>query len=204
MRVAAPTIRFGYIFFYFAAGWWKWNEGFMSPETSCAPIYLIALLERNVPASLLHPAFLAVVTAIAPTLILLVELIIPFLLWLEVRSGIVFASLFHLAIAITPPPVRSIIRACVRWLGIGTAALEVEPSAGPRGRPLRRHDGLTPPPVRTRRTISPPSAYRPSRASCGSSRAPGRSPTRRARSRSPACAAWGSPCSRRSSPRCSP
>ena len=82
----------------------------MSPETSCAPIYLIALLERNVPASLLHPAFLAVVTAIAPTLILLVELIIPFLLWLEVRSGIVFASLFHLAIAITPPPVRSIIR----------------------------------------------------------------------------------------------
>lgn len=27
VRVAAPTIRFGYIAFYFAAGWWKWNEG---------------------------------------------------------------------------------------------------------------------------------------------------------------------------------
>lgn len=70
----------------------------MSPVTSCAPIYLHALLERNLPASLLHPSFLAIVTAIAPTLILVVELVIPLLLWLEVRSGIVFASLFHWAI----------------------------------------------------------------------------------------------------------
>ena len=100
----APTIRILYIFCYFAAGIWKWNEGFMSPKTSCAPIYLIALLERHVPASLIHPRFLDAVTAAAPTLILLVELAIPVLLWIEVRSGIVFASLFHWTIAITPPP----------------------------------------------------------------------------------------------------
>lgn len=64
------------------------------------------ILERNVPATLLekHGDLLQLQTAVAPALILFVEALIPFLLWFEERSGIVFAALFHWMIAITPPP----------------------------------------------------------------------------------------------------
>ena len=71
----------------------------MHPRFSCAPVYLMQLLEQNLPASLLQhesAAFwLQLQTTIAPTLILLVEFAVPVLLLLEVRAGVAFAALFH-------------------------------------------------------------------------------------------------------------
>lgn len=103
---ASATVRVQFIWAYFAAGFWKFNEGFMTPRYSCAPVYLVQLVERNLPASLIaqHPEAIELLTWAAPTLILLVELIIPVLLYVEVRSGAFFAAIFHWAIAITPPP----------------------------------------------------------------------------------------------------
>ena len=103
---ASATVRVQFLWAYFAAGFWKFNEGFMTPRYSCAPVYLVQLVERNLPASLLaqHPEAIELLTWAAPTIILGVELIIPVLLYLEVRSGAFFAAIFHWAIAITPPP----------------------------------------------------------------------------------------------------
>ena len=63
---------------------------------------------QNLPADLLkHPSasfWLDLQTAVAPALILIVELLVPALMWIEVRTGCAFGAFFHWMIAITPPP----------------------------------------------------------------------------------------------------
>ena len=49
-------------------------------------------------------AKVAAQTAVAPALILIVELLVPALMWIEVRTGCAFGAFFHWMIAITPPP----------------------------------------------------------------------------------------------------
>ena len=105
-RAASATVYWQYLFFYTAAALWKANEGFMSPRFSCAPIYLVQIAEAYVPAGLIadNPWAIEMITAWAPAVVLLVEALVPLLLWADVRAGIAFAGLFHWTIAITPPP----------------------------------------------------------------------------------------------------
>ena len=58
------------------------------------------------PAGLIadNPWAIEMITAWAPAVVLLVEALVPLLLWADVRAGIAFAGLFHWTIAITPPP----------------------------------------------------------------------------------------------------
>jgi hypothetical protein len=100
----APIVRGQLILFYSAAALFKANEGFLTPYFSCAPIYLVQLMEQNIPAGLLTPSIIWLATQSAPAIILATEALIPLLLWLQPRYGVAFASLFHWAIAITPPP----------------------------------------------------------------------------------------------------
>ena len=108
IRSAAATIRIELILLYTAAALWKANEGFLHPRFSCAPIYMMQLVEQWLPADLLaSPAaapLLAWQTAIAPALILAVETATPALLLPLPRAGVAFAGIFHTIIAITPPP----------------------------------------------------------------------------------------------------
>ena len=105
---AVTTIKYQFMLFYTAAALYKFNSGFMHPRYSCAPVYLIQILEANIPATVLATPtahyLLEMLTLAAPTIILLVEAVIPVLLWIDVRIGASFAALFHWAIAITPPP----------------------------------------------------------------------------------------------------
>ena len=114
--LVSKTVRFQFLLMYFAAGLYKANEGFMHPRFSCAPVYLMQILEQNLPASVLHHAsasfWLDLQTAVAPALILIVELLVPLLMLIEVRLGCAFGAFFHWMIAITPPPVRDVL--CAR------------------------------------------------------------------------------------------
>ena len=100
----ASIVRGQLILFYSAAALLKANEGFLTPYFSCAPIYLVQLMEQNIPTALLTPSIAWLATQSAPVIILATEALIPLLLWLYPRYGVAFASLFHWVIAITPPP----------------------------------------------------------------------------------------------------
>ena len=95
MAHTTAIVRIQLLLFYTAAALYKFNEGFMHPRYSCAPVYLIQLVEANLPRSMHHPQFLELVTAAAPALILFVEAIIPVLIYLEPRIGASFAGIFH-------------------------------------------------------------------------------------------------------------
>ena len=86
--LVSKTVRFQFLLMYLAAGLYKANEGFMHPRFSCAPVYLMQILEQNLPASVLHHAsasfWLDLQTAVAPALILIVELLVPLLMLIEV------------------------------------------------------------------------------------------------------------------------
>lgn len=105
-EATTAIVRWQFIVFYAAAAFFKFNSGFMHHRFSCAPIYVLQLVERQLGADTLRrlPAAVEALTAAAPTLILFVETLIPILLVLEIRSGLVFAALFHWMIAVTPPP----------------------------------------------------------------------------------------------------
>ena len=101
---AGATIRIQLLFVYAAAALFKANDGFMSPRTSCASIYMVQIAEQNLPPSLLRPGLLRAIVNGAPAVVLIVEVLVPLLLWLRPRWGVPFVAFFHTAIAITPPP----------------------------------------------------------------------------------------------------
>ena len=78
----------------------------LSMSITCSTIYLIQLLDRNIPADFLikHPEIPETVATFAPALVLGMEVAIPLLLIWKLRSGLVLTALFHWLIAITPPP----------------------------------------------------------------------------------------------------
>ena len=163
---AGATIYVQFVVFYAAAAYFKHNTAWMDPKVSCAPIYLVSLMEQHLPPSLLAPSIVEWVTAAAPTLVLLVEAIIPVLFLLDTRVAVAFTSLFHWMIAIVPPPVRMTPRTSglTRVLlpcravtcrddrraggggGQGAGALIREPFRPPRPHPqhCRRHDPPSP------------------------------------------------------------
>jgi hypothetical protein len=90
---ATGTIRVQYLLFYSAAALYKANAGFLDPYFSCAPVFILQLVEQNVPAALLPAALLDLLTAAAPGIILGTEALVPVLLWVEPRVGVAFAAL---------------------------------------------------------------------------------------------------------------
>lgn len=99
--------------FYTAAGFWKLNDGFLSPQTSCAPVFFAGLLTRFLPPAadaVLAPAL----RWLGPALTIAVELIVgtlflcarpsTFAALSMRRLGLFAAVTFHLLIALTPPP----------------------------------------------------------------------------------------------------
>ena len=101
---AGATVYVQFLCFYAAAAFWKHNDAWMSPRVSCAPIYLVSLMETHLPRWLLSPRLLSAVTAWAPALVLLVEAIVPVLMLVDTRVAVAFTGLFHWMIAIVPPP----------------------------------------------------------------------------------------------------
>ena len=101
---AGATVYVQFLCFYAAAAFWKHNDAWMSPRVSCAPIYLVSLMETHLPRWLLSPWLLSAVTAWAPALVLLVEAIVPVLMLVDTRVAVAFTGLFHWMIAIVPPP----------------------------------------------------------------------------------------------------
>ena len=108
---AIPVVRFQFILMYTAAALFKLNTAFLDARYSCSTIYLMQLLERNVPQSIIlqYPALPTIVYMTAPSLVLVVELAVPILLCLFPRLGMIFTALFHWIIAITPPPNGTIV-----------------------------------------------------------------------------------------------
>ena len=96
---------------YAAAALFKVNSSFLDPRTSCAPIFGLSLLELIPPLpSWLEgsPALVRTFASAMPLSVVAAEALIAALLAApaerHVRFGVQLALLFHLAIAITPPP----------------------------------------------------------------------------------------------------
>ena len=94
---------------YAAAGFFKLNTAFLDPTVSCAPIFGLSLLERAPPvASWLgtQPMLLRAFASAMPYAVVGTELLIALMLSIErhAPNGVMLALLFHLGIAITPPP----------------------------------------------------------------------------------------------------
>ena len=96
---------------YAAAACFKLNTAFLSTNTSCAPIFGLSLLE-HVPSLAQWvadtPILVQAIAHAMPWLVIGTEAFIALLLaapsYSRARGGVWLALLFHLAIAITPPP----------------------------------------------------------------------------------------------------
>ena len=104
----AGTIRYQMIVLYAAAAWWKFNEGFMNPRTSSAPLLIVQILEEYLPTAFLENGLsaraLRLVVSSAPLLTLILEAVIPVLLATHAAAGVCLTCVFHWVLAITPPP----------------------------------------------------------------------------------------------------
>jgi hypothetical protein len=102
----ATTARQQLAIFYLAAGVWKVNTSFLDARTSCAPIFVLTLLQTL--GYTPPPLRASQLALLAPGVTILGELTIGILLLLPsraaVRIGVLSALLLHLGIALTPPP----------------------------------------------------------------------------------------------------
>ena len=94
---------------YGGAFFFKLNSSFLEPTTSCAPIFALSILERvpSVAAWLeTRPAFVRALAGASPAIVVAAEGLIAAALASKrhARRGVLFALLFHAAIAVTPPP----------------------------------------------------------------------------------------------------
>ena len=106
----APTVRSAMIVFYSAAAFWKFNTSFFDPIATCAPVFLMQLVDAYLPSELVPPGTLTdVLTWTAPHVAATVEVLIPLLLSQASRPllrqlGLALGLTFHFLIALTPPP----------------------------------------------------------------------------------------------------
>ena len=102
----ATTARQQLGIFYLAAGVWKVNTSFLDARTSCAPIFVLTLLQTL--GYTPQPLRAKQLALLAPGVTIAGELTIGILLLLPsraaVRIGVLTALLLHLGIALTPPP----------------------------------------------------------------------------------------------------
>jgi hypothetical protein len=108
-REIMAVMRNALVWFYIGAGVWKINYGFLDTQGSCAPIYLLQLVDAFVPPALMPPmAVLQLVSDTAPAMVILVEAGIGVLMHLPSRAcallGVALGVLLHGLIAITPRP----------------------------------------------------------------------------------------------------
>jgi alpha-ketoglutarate-dependent taurine dioxygenase len=101
----ASLVRWQLAIFYYATTVYKFTRSFFSHKVSCAPIFVLALLDMMVPAGLSVPQpLIAMLTVTAPALTILVEGLIPTLLAVAPGWGVLVGLLFHFLITIQPPP----------------------------------------------------------------------------------------------------
>ena len=102
----ATTARQQLAIFYLAAGVWKVNTSFLDARTSCAPIFVLTLLQTL--GYTPPPLRASQLALLAPGVTIVGELTIGILLLLPsraaVRIGVLSALVLHLGIALTPPP----------------------------------------------------------------------------------------------------
>ena len=96
------------VWFYLGAGVWKMNYGFLDTQGSCAPIYILQLVDAYLPSALLPPMpVIQLINDTAPALVILVEAGIGVLMHFPGRLqlfGVALGVLLHGLIAITPGP----------------------------------------------------------------------------------------------------
>ena len=107
---SAASLKMCIVLLYGCTVFWKLTTSFFGPQ-SCGTIFTLSLLDAYTPSSFdthVSPVAERLVwftAIIAPYLTVVVEAAIPLLLWLTPWPiGIVFGSIFHVLIAITPPP----------------------------------------------------------------------------------------------------
>ena len=107
-RELTPVIGNMLVWFYLGAGVWKANWGFLDTQGSCAPIYILQLLDAYLPEALMPPmVVIKFVSDTAPALVILVEAGIGVLMHVPGRvrlAGVALGVLLHGLIAITPGP----------------------------------------------------------------------------------------------------
>lgn len=102
---AAATIRIQMTIFYSAAAFWKLNTAFLDSHSSCAPIFVVQLVDAFWPRPSLPRSVLRGLVKIAPLATLLLEGGIAFgLATRRARLGLSLALFLHLGIALCPPP----------------------------------------------------------------------------------------------------
>ena len=83
---------------------WKLTSSFFGPM-SCGPIFTLSLLDAYTPASFESSALVWLVGYFAPHVTVILEAAIPISLWLApMPVGLLLSSIFHVLIALAPPP----------------------------------------------------------------------------------------------------
>ena len=104
---AAPAARTVFLLLYALTVLYKLTTTFLDPKVSCAPLFLMALLESVWPSSVADPpaTLLRLIVSISPAATVFVEALIPWALYVSPWPfGYAVGVLFHLLIALTPPP----------------------------------------------------------------------------------------------------
>ena len=100
---SAMPVKLTVVGLYAYTVFWKLTSSFFGPM-SCGPIFTLSLLDAYTPASFESGALVWLVGATAPHVTVIVEAAIPFLLWVSpMPLGLLFGSIFHVLIAISPP-----------------------------------------------------------------------------------------------------
>lgn len=107
-REIMAILRNDLMWFYIGAGVWKMNWGFLDTAGSCAPIYILQLLDAYLPSALLPPPWvIQLVNDTAPALVIAVETGVGLLMHHPGTSrliGVALGVCLHGLIAITPGP----------------------------------------------------------------------------------------------------
>ncbi|KAJ8607066.1 hypothetical protein CTAYLR_009897 [Chrysophaeum taylorii] len=103
---ALPALRAQWIFLYYATAFYKLTTSFLSTSTSCAPIFVLSLLDSVAPrrGPCCSSYVLRWLNRLSAPATIVVELAIPTLLWLRPPAGVILAAAFHQLIALAPPP----------------------------------------------------------------------------------------------------
>lgn len=109
LRKAAAVVSNAIVWFYLGAGVWKINWGFLDTQGSCAPIYILQLLDYYLlPTGTMPPVWLTRLLGVtAPAVVIAVETCLGVLLHLPGvwrLLGVALGILLHALIALTPGP----------------------------------------------------------------------------------------------------
>ena len=110
LQSSASSARLAVLLLYWVTVLWKLTTSFFG-NVSCGPMFTVSLLDMIAPASFdIETSAMAghviyFTSIIAPTLTVVVEAAIPLLLqFAPWQAGVLLGSVFHILIAVTPPP----------------------------------------------------------------------------------------------------